>query len=743
MSPLADRYASPQERPDPPNVVLIALDDMGFADLGCYGSEIETPHIDGLAREGLRYRNFHVTALCSPTRACLLTGRNAHAVGMGFLAQSPTAHPGYSARIPSSAGTLPRLLRDAGYSTFAVGKWHLIPGGEDTAAGPFDRWPLGLGFERFYGFLGGATNQWTPDLVSDNGFVEQPSSPEEGYHLTEDLASRAIRFIQDQQQSQAERPFFLYFAPGAMHYPLHVGQDWVEPYGHRFDDGWEMLRRRTFARQRESGLVPEGTVATERPPWVAAWEDLSADEQRLYARQMEVYAGFLTHTDAQIGRLLEFLARIGTLENTIVMLISDNGASPDGGPHGFHDHGFNRINDVAPMLERIDELGGFRAFNHYAWGWAWASSTPFRLWKHYAWLGGVRAPLVVRWPGGVPADQNGRVRDQFGHAIDLMPTILDAAGVTVPEVLDGVSQRPLDGESLLPTLTDPSHPSPRTTQYFEVAGSRAIYHEGWKATTDHVADWPADRSLIDGSHDLDADRWSLFDLSQDYSEAVDLAADHPDRLRQLVELWWHEAGRNGVLPVIDSHRDRLEATTRARTAARRRYTYLPGGGPISTPSLADGFRISADVEISDAEELEGIVCAQGNWHFGWAWYVMEGRLIATFNFGGTLHQVAADAAVTSGRRELGVAYERDSDDLGTVRMTVDREEVAVAQVTFNPYELLLASRFRRLLIGRDSGFPVCDDYQPPYSFTGRIHRFVLEPSLPAAVPESAAGFEDD
>ena len=379
-----------------PNVVLIVLDDLGFAQLGCFGSDVATPHIDALAAGGLRYNRFHVTSLCSPTRACLLTGRNHHAVGMGFLADIPIGFPGYSGTIPRSAATLPRILRDVGYSTFAVGKWHLAPRWELSASGPFDRWPLGLGFERYYGFLGGDTNQWAPELVSDNGFVEPPRSPDDGYHLTDDLADRAIRFVHDQQQATPDKPFFLYFATGAMHAPHHVAREWIERYRGCFDAGWEAWRVGAFDRQREIGVVPEGTTLTARPSWVRPWDGLSSDERRLFSRMMEVFAGFLSHTDAQIGRVVDFLAQTGRLDDTLVILCSDNGTSAEGGPIGsLNEHRFthDRTDDIADTLAHIDDLGGFHAYNHYAWGWAWAGNAPFRLWKRYTWLGGVRTPL--------------------------------------------------------------------------------------------------------------------------------------------------------------------------------------------------------------------------------------------------------------------------------------------------------------------------------------------------------------
>ena len=500
----------PRPVPGAPNVLVIVLDDLGFAQLGCYGSDVATPTIDALAGGGLRYRSFHVTAMCSPTRACLLTGRNQHRVGMGFVADLPIGFPGYDGMIPRATAAMPRLLRDAGYSTFAVGKWHLTPRWEQSAAGPFDRWPLGLGFERYYGFLNGDTNQWAPDLVSDNGFVDPPRAPEDGYHLTEDLADRAIRLIQDQQQATPGKPFLCYLATGAVHAPHQAPASYIDAYRGQFDDGWEAWRARTFERQVAAGVVPAGTTLTERPPWVPEWSSLPAGERRLYARLMEAYAGFLTHTDAQIGRVIDFLRATGALDDTLVLVLSDNGASAEGGPTGsLNEHRFthDRLDDVADTVARTGDIGGFRAYNHYPWGWAWAGNAPFRLWKRYAWLGGVRTPLIVHWPVGIAAEAAGQLRGQFCHAVDLLPTVLDVAGVEPPTAVDGVDQQPLDGASLRATFDDPDAPSPRTTQYFEIIGSRSIVHDGWKATTDHIgAQISVERERVPGSHDFATDR---------------------------------------------------------------------------------------------------------------------------------------------------------------------------------------------------------------------------------------------
>jgi arylsulfatase A-like enzyme len=725
---------SPVPRPPAgaPHVVVIVLDDLGFGQLGCFGSSITTPVVDGLAANGLRYNRFHVTSLCSPTRACLLTGRNHHAVGMGFLTDIPTGFPGYDGRIPKSASTLARTLRDAGYSTLAVGKWHLTPRWEENASGPFERWPLGLGFERHYGFLGGDTNQWTPELVCDNQFVEPPRGPEDGYHLTEDLADRAIRYVQDQQQATPGKPFFLYFATGAMHAPHQAPREWIDRYRGHFDRGWEAWRSDVFAAQQRLGVVPADTKLTDRPDWVQAWNSLSADERRLFAREMEVFAGFLSHTDHQIGRLVASLDELGVLDDTLLILLSDNGTSAEGGPRGsVNEHRFTHdlLDDPAEQVARIDDLGGFRAYNHYAWGWAWAGNTPLRLWKRYTWLGGVRTPLVVHWPAGVAV--RNEMRTQFCHAVDVAPTILDAAGIDWPEVVDGVVQQPVDGRSLVPTFAEAGVPSPRTTQYFEMIGSRAIYHDGWKATTDHIgSQLSIERQLVAGSHDFDADHWALFDLEHDFSEAHDVAGEHPERVQALVELWWAEAGRNQVLPLDDSFIGRAVAMVPPPRPPQFRTVYRPGGGPISEeslPPLGAGFRLVADVETPAGGA--GIVCALGDWNNGWACYLLNGRLVVTFNVFGAPHRIAAADTTSPGRHELGVEYEREQPAGGPITLTVDDEAVAAGQLPVNlPFRWQIGGA--GLLVGRDHGFPVCDDYEPPFPFTGELHHIALEiPSL--------------
>ncbi len=716
--------SQPQRPPqDAPNVVVILLDDLGFAQFGCYGSDISTPTIDRLASGGLRYNRFHVTALCSPTRAALLTGRNHHAVGMGFLADLPTTHPGYSAHIPRSAATLPRILRDSGWSTLATGKWHLVPRGERGGAGPFSQWPLGLGFERYYGFLRGDANQWAPELDRDNSFVEPPARPDEGYHLTEDLADEAIRMVLSQQASAPGKPFFLYFTPGAMHSPHHVERSWADAYAGKFDAGWDSWRDDLFARQVKSGVVPASTTLTPRPPWVPAWEDLSADERRLYARMHEVYAGFLSHTDAQIGRLVDTLERIGVLDNTLILLMSDNGASAEGGVSGtVNEHRFtHRVrDDLTENLEQLDEWGGPRTYPHYAWGWAWAGNTPFRLWKRYTWLGGTRVPFIAHWPRTIR--EGGGVRGQFAHAIDVLPTVLDACGVSAPEFVDGIAQQPIQGASLLPSFTDPGAPNPRSVQYFEMMGSRAIFADGWKATTDHVPVGVMDEDLLlTGSRDFESDHWALFRLDEDFSESHDLAADHPEIIEQLKEQWANEAAANNVLPLLDSLIGRLSAAASPQYPVGLEVTLYPQAGPVldeALPMLAGGGHILADVEVAP-DTPRGVLFAIGDRNGGLAAYVVDGSLnVAVALPSGPLH-LRCEQRLPSGRHLVGCVLRLVSGGVA-VDAVVDNTVIA-STTTEHSLPFIWQHGGTHLTLGYDRGLPVSDDYQPPFAWNGSLH----------------------
>lgn len=700
-----------------PNIVVVVLDDVGFGQLGCFGSPLSTPHIDRLAAGGLRFNRFHVTSICSSTRAALLTGRNHHAVGVGATQETSFALPGYNGRLPRSAATLARILRDNGYNTFAVGKWHLTPQAEYSAAGPFDRWPLGLGFERYYGFLGAETNHWSPELVRDNAPITSPTrtSLGEPYHLTEDLVDQAAAMIRNQKQAAPDKPFLLWFATGAAHAPHHVSRQWIDKYRGRFDDGWEKLRSETYARQRELGIVPPATDLTPRPDWVPAWESLDEGRRRLFARYMEVFAGFLSHTDEQIGRLLSHLDDMGIAENTIVFLMSDNGTSSEGGPTGTLNEAASWLGDfptVDEALERIDEIGGPLHTNHYPWGWAWAGNSPFRLWKRYSWLGGVRAPLIVRYPRIVP--DAGAVRGQFLHAVDIAPSVLGLLGLDMPRHVDGVPQQRVDGIDAHRVFVDGSMPEIRHTQYFEMHGSRSVYHQGWKATTDFVSPLFDERSHISGSHSYETDRWMLFDVDADFSECHDLSDVEPERLRAMQDLWIAEARANNVFPLFDPSKN--YPAHPGEYPVPRRATYTPSDDPVAVgrlPSMFAGFTLTARVE--QGSRANGVLAALGDHQGGWVLRLDRGRPIFEAVQGHASARLEAVSAVGDDLCHVVVRM-----DGGQLVLAVDGRDCATDR--FDGLFLFpgVTTAAGGLWVGRHQGLEVSDAYRSPAVFDGRL-----------------------
>ena len=705
-----------------PNLVLVVLDDVGFAQLGCYGSDIETPTIDTLAAGGLRYTNFHTTALCSPTRAALLTGRNHHVNGMGRVCELATGFPGYDGRIPRANALLPEILVPTGYAAWAVGKWHLTPEDETHLAASRARWPLGRGFERFYGFFEGETHQFAPALVQDNTRINPPASYDSGYHLTEDLVDQAIGLVRDLRTADADKPFFLYFATGACHSPHQPPPPYLQRYRGRFDDGWDVWRERTFARQVAEGLLPSTTELSARPDWVPAWADLDADDRRLYARYMEAFAGFLTHTDAQLGRLVAWLRETGDLDNTLLMVLSDNGASSEGGPTG-------SLNDVrvwngAPTsreesLRRIDEIGGPWCHNNYPWGWTVAGNTPFRRWKREVHEGGVADPLVVHWPAGI-ADR-GELRRQYVHAVDVAPTLLDAAGAALPDTVAGVPQRAMDGVSIAATFGDASAADPRTTQYYEMFGCRALYDHGWKAVTYHP--------IQSDAPGLDAATWELYDVRVDPSECHDLAAEQPQRLAAMIERWWQEAERNEVLPLDNRPFSSFVLERPGTLRPRRRYVYYPGPLAVPEPAAVNvrnrSHRITAHVEVG-AEPAEGVLIAQGSRLGGWSLFLQRGRLHYVHNFVGLEESVIrADAVLAPGRHTLGFAFTKTGEHRGVAALSVDDDEVAGGDLAhFTPVRFSLHGA--GLSCGRDVGLPVTTAYDGEFPFTATLERVVVD-----------------
>ncbi|MDQ3293871.1 MAG: arylsulfatase, partial [Actinomycetota bacterium] len=635
-----------------PNVVVVVLDDVGYAQLGCYGSDIATPCFDGLAAGGRRYSNFHTTALCSPTRACLLTGRNHHSNGMARIVEFSAGFPGYNATIPKENGFLSEILVRNGYATFAVGKWHLTPATESTMGSPRDKWPLGRGFERFYGFMGGETDQFHPDLVYDNHPVEPPASPEDGYHLTEDLVDKATLFIRDLRATAPDKPFLLWFAPGACHAPHQAPPDFIEPYRGRFDEGWDAWREAVFARQVSSGLLPLGTELSDRPSWVPAWDSLGPDERRLYARMMEVYAGFLTHTDAQVQRVLDVIESMGELDDTVVIVLSDNGASAEGGAQGsFNEqYFFNFVpEDLEENLRRIDDLGTPRANNHYPWGWAWAGNTPLRRFKRDTHEGGVTDPFIVNWPARL--GREGATRHQYVHAIDVLPTLLDLIGIEPPPTINGHEQTPIEGTSFAPSLLAPAgEPGPSSdhvTQYYEMMGSRALYHDGWKAVVFHPTPFIA-YDGTDVSQPFDDDAWELYHVAEDFSEVHDVATGEPEKLEEMKARWWEEAAKFQVLP-LNNEPGRFRDNRYRRT----HYELHPGIGPMPeavAPLLRNRpFTISVELDVPADGDVAGVLVAHGTHSGGYALYLSGRRLHYVYNFVGTeLTTVAAEVDLPAG-----------------------------------------------------------------------------------------------
>lgn len=720
-----------------PNVVLLVLDDVGFAQLGCFGSDIATPNLDALAGNGLRFTNFHTTALCSPTRACLLTGRNHHRNSMGRIVDLATGFPGYDAHIPRENGFLSEVLVDRGWATFAVGKWHLAPEDENHLAAPRHNWPLGRGFERFYGFMEGETHQFVPSLVSDNHHVAPPRTYEEGYHLTEDLVDQAMGMVDDLRVVDSHKPFFLYFCPGACHAPHQAPPEWIERYRGAFDDGWDVWRQRTLERQLASGVLPVGTELSPRPDWVKAWADLSDDEQRLYARFMEAFAGFLSHTDHHVGRLINGLRRTGDLDNTIMVVVSDNGASSEGGPVG-------SVNDVRPWnvaprtveeaLDRIDEIGGPLCHNNYPWGWTVAGNTPFRRWKRETHEGGVADPCIVHWPAGLASDAGGTLRRHYVHAIDIAPTLLHALGIESPVSLKGTVQSSIDGTSVLAAFHDGNVPEIHRTQYYEMFGCRALYQESWKAVAFHP--------IQDTRQAFDDDAWELFHVAVDPSECHDLAAEHPDLLRKLVERWWVEAGRNNVLPLDNRPFSEFTLDRPPPVPGRTIYEYRPTR-PSVPEMVAVNVRNRNHVVRVDAvvpgAGAEGVLVAQGSGLGGWAFYVMDGYLAYTHNFVGLEEQhIESPEMVPSGLHELAYVFEKTTDHQGVGHLMVDGLEVGRGDIPrFTPMRFSLTGA--GLTCGYGDGIPVSRRFTAPFAFTGTIERAVVEvDGPPFSDPEAEA-----
>jgi len=734
-------FEPPKAPEGSPNVIYVVLDDVGFSAMSCYGGPIETPNIDRIAADGVRYTQWHTTALCSPSRSCLLTGRNHTRSSMACITEAASGFPNASGMIPPENGMLSEILGEAGWNTYIVGKWHLCPEAEMNLASTRRNWPTGRGFERFYGFLGAETNQWYPELVYDNHPVDQPKTPEEGYHFTDDITGKAIEFIKDAKVLAPEKPFFLYYAPGAAHSPHHAPREWIEKFRGRFDMGYEAIREQTLARQQKMGIIPPGT---ELPPvnpigtpetrtgpdgkpfpamdFTRSWDSLSEEEKQLFRRMAEVYAGFLAHADHHIGRLLDYLEETGQRENTLIFLVSDNGASGEGGPDGsVNEMKFaNGIpDDMAENLAKIDDLGGPRTYNHYPNGWAMAFNTPFKLWKRYEFNGGTCDPCIISWPAGMTA--KGELRTQYHHAIDVLPTVLDVLGIHPPQTIKGHLQSRFDGVSMRYSFDDASAPSARKTQFYSMLGSRAIWHEGWKAITTHPA--------LSGWSHFNDDTWELYHTEVDRAELHDLAAEHPEKLRELVNLWFAEAGANQAFPLDDRSALELFTTPRPQLSPpRNRYIYYPGTADVPESQAVNirnrSYSLAAQVDIPDGG-AEGVLFAHGSRFGGHTLYVKDNRLHYAYNFVGSFEQkIAATEDLPSGTDLLlSASFDKDGEDppgvsTGTLSLYHGDRKVGEARIKTQPGKFMIGEE--GLCVGRDSGEPVTDDYPgvAPHRFTG-------------------------
>lgn len=692
-----------------PNIVMIVLDDTGFAHFGCYGSDINTPTIDRLAASGLQYSNFHTTALCSPSRACLLTGRNHHAVGMRGVSNFDTGFPNMRGAITRRAATVAELLRSHGYATYSAGKWHLAPMHECSAAGPHDNWPLQKGFDRFYGFLQGEADQFYPELTEDNHHIDPPGHPEDGYHLSADLIDQSMTWVRDLESVRPDRPFFLHLAFGATHAPHQSPRNYVEKYRGRFDNGWDAVRELWFQRQLELGVIPKGTTLAQRNPGVQPWDQLSRNQRTFAARLQEAFAGFLDHTDFQIGRLVAFLQEMDLLDETLLFVLSDNGASQEGGPSGVMDEFsfFNLMSeDVDDIVaNRLDDIGGPHSHSNIPWGWAQAGNTPLRWYKQNTYGGGVRDPLIVHWPSRI---RTAGIRQQFCHVTDITPTILEVTGIEVPPEFAGHPQIPLHGESLVYSWDDPDVRTQRGLQYFEQFGHRGLWLDGWKAVTYHQKGIP-----------FEDDEWALYNLEKDYSECHDLAKEHPEKLRQMVDAWWAEAEKHEVLPLDDRTWELFGGSPRAGTPHfRDEYVYHP---PIShipadpAPPLGGrSWTIKCEVEVQEGG-CEGVLYARGSQNVGHTFFIKDGKLQCDYNALGKHYRAAFEVSLTPGAHEIEARFDRQ-ERVGTLTLALDGTDVGSIEV--GTIVRMLGST--GLDVGRDRLSPVVSDYEGPFPFTGKL-----------------------
>ncbi len=730
--------SDPPEFPQPvrppkgaPNIVYILIDDAGYGQFGTFGGQIPTPALDRVAADGLRYTRFHTTALCSPTRAALLTGRNHHSTSNGVITEAATGYEGYTGIIGRNVGTIAEVLRQYGYATAWFGKNHNTPDWETSQVGPFDRWPSGLGFDYFYGFMGGDMDQWQPTLYENHNLV--PRSTDPNYIMTPDLVDHAIAWLRRTRSIAADKPYFLYMSTGATHAPHQVSPQYIEKYVGQFDMGWDAYREQTFARQKALGVVPQNAKLTKRPEELPAWDSLSADQKKLFARMMEVFAAFTDQTDFEMGRLLEVVRSLPDADNTIIFYqVGDNGASAEGGLVGLLNENsfFNNVPEsLKDNLRHMDELGGPKHFNHFPAGWAWAMNTPFQWTKQIAsHLGGVRNPLAVSWPARIK--DRGGVRGQFHHVIDVAPTIYEACGITFPDMLNGVSQKPIEGVSIVYSFDDANAPSHRRTQYFEMMVNRGIYNDGWWAASRVNIPWEGGASPANP----DTATWELYNLNEDFAQANDLAQENPEKLRQLQDLWWTEAARYQVLPLDGRKTERLNAELQGRPSLagkRTSFTYYPGTAALpagSAPNVLNkSFTITAEIE-SNFDHAEGAIFSLGGGDGGFGIYVLDGKPVFAGNFlSRSMTRAASDTPLPKGAVKVRGEFKYDGGGMGkggTLTLFVNDKKVGDARM--NETQGITLGLGGTLDVGLDTGSPVDDAYTPPFDFNGVIKQVTVD-----------------
>jgi len=743
-------YAAPTAHDGAPNVLYVVWDDTGIATWDCFGGLVQMPAMSRVAERGVRLSQFHTTALCSPTRASLLTGRNATTVGMAIIEEFTEGFPGYNGRIPAETALLSEVLAERGWNTYCVGKWHLTPLEESNLASTKRHWPLSRGFERFYGFMGGETDQWYPDLVYDNHPVAPPATPEEGYHLSKDIADKTIEFIRDAKVIAPDKPWFSYVCPGAGHAPHHVFKEWADKYAGKFDMGYEKYREIVLDNQKKMGIVPADTELSpinpyldvkgpNGEPWplqdtVRPWDSLNDEEKKLFCRMAEVFAGFLSYTDDQLGRVLDYLEESGQLDNTIIVVISDNGASGEGGPNGSVNEVkfFNGYIDTAEESMRFyDNLGGTDTYNHYPIGWAMAFNTPYKLYKRYAsHEGGIADTAIISWPNGISA--HGEVRDNYVNVCDITPTVYDLLGIAPPETVSGVAQKPLDGVSFKAALEDSKASTGKETQFYTMLGTRGIWHKGWFANTVHAA-------TPSGWSHFDKDPWELYHIEADRSQCHDLAGKEPERLEEMKKLWFAEAGKYNGLPLADMNI--LETLMRSRpylVGDRTTFTYYPNTAEVGIGAAVEirgqTFSVLAEVTV-DTTGAEGVIFKQGGAHGGHVLFIQDGRLHYIYNFMGEEEQkISSSGAAPMGKHVFGVRFVRGGTvegshtPLGEATLFIDDAAVgSLADMKVHPGTFGLAGA--GLSVGRNSGSAVSSSYKAPYAFSGgTIQQVVVDVS---------------